>query len=107
MNAPELFFCPFGSEVAVMSALCVCNMQNATSTFFCTFFSALVNGSSSVSLESECSTLSGDGYSTVSQETAIIRERKEDSTKRHSRFVIKMNMFELQYVGIHKFVYTK
>jgi hypothetical protein len=72
----------------------MCNMQNATSTYFFNF-SALVNGSSSVSLESECSTLSGDGHSTVSQETAIIRERKEDSTKRHSRFVVKMNLFEL------------
>ena len=73
----------------------MCDMQNATSTFFFFTFSALVNGSSSVSLESECSTLSGDGHSTVSQETAIIRERKEDNTKRHSRFVIKMSVFEL------------
>ncbi|XP_023704534.1 dedicator of cytokinesis protein 9 isoform X3 [Cryptotermes secundus] len=51
---------------------------------------ALVNGSSSVSLESESSTVSGDGHSTVSQETAIIREPKEEpakegSSKRHSR----------------------
>jgi hypothetical protein len=48
-----------------------------------------------VSLESESSTVSGDGHSTVSQETAIIRDHKEEATKegsskRHSRFVIKM-----------------
>ena len=74
-----------------MSLLDMCRMQNTASTLLLTF-SALVNGSSSVSLESECSTLSADGHSTVSQETAIIRERKEESTKRHSRFVIKMNL---------------
>ncbi|XP_069677062.1 dedicator of cytokinesis protein 9 isoform X2 [Periplaneta americana] len=50
----------------------------------------LVNGSSSVSLESESSTVSGDGHSTVSQETAIIRDPKDEiskdgSSKRHSR----------------------
>jgi hypothetical protein len=58
-------------------------------------FSALLNGSSSVSLDSESSTVSGDGHSTVSQETAIIRDPKEEATKeasskRHSRFVIEI-----------------
>lgn len=48
-----------------------------------------------MSLESESSTVSGDGHSTVSQETAIIREPKEEpakegSSKRHSRFVINI-----------------
>ncbi|XP_063232760.1 dedicator of cytokinesis protein 9 isoform X1 [Bacillus rossius redtenbacheri] len=47
---------------------------------------ALTNGNSSVSLDSDTSTVSGDGLSTVSQETAIIREPRDNtSTKRHSR----------------------
>lgn len=50
-----------------------------------------------MSLESESSTVSGDGHSTVSQETAIIRDPKEEaikegSSKRHSRFVIKIKL---------------
>ncbi|XP_067007867.2 dedicator of cytokinesis protein 9 [Anabrus simplex] len=49
----------------------------------------MLNGSSSVSLESDTSTMSGDAHSTASQETAIIREdlesNKEHLLKRHSR----------------------
>lgn len=46
----------------------------------------LLNGSSSMSLESESSV---DGHSTVSQETTIIREMKDDvaNIKRHSRSI--------------------
>jgi hypothetical protein len=68
-------------------------------------FSALVNGSSSVSLESESSTVSGDGHSTVSQETTIIRDpreetAKEGSGKRHSRFVNKMKSCIYHYSNV-------
>nr|CAD7259038.1 unnamed protein product [Timema shepardi] len=41
----------------------------------------LINGNSSVSLDSDTSTVSGDGQSTISQETAIIREPDNESTK--------------------------
>lgn len=49
----------------------------------------MLNGCSSVSLESESSTMSADGHSTISQETTIIREPREDGVnfKRHSRTV--------------------
>ncbi|PSN40266.1 Dedicator of cytokinesis protein 11 [Blattella germanica] len=67
--------------------------------------SSLVNGSSSVSLESESSTVSGDGHSTVSQETAIIRDPKEEvskdgSNKRHSR----MCLHQFKYTGKRQIV---
>ncbi|GLG92417.1 Dedicator of cytokinesis protein 9 [Gryllus bimaculatus] len=52
----------------------------------------MLNGSSSISLESEASTMSGDGHSTISQETTIIKDArneegtvKDASSKRHSR----------------------
>nr|CAD7194888.1 unnamed protein product [Timema douglasi] len=41
----------------------------------------LINGNSSVSLDSDTSTVSGDAQSTISQETAIIREPDNEATK--------------------------
>nr|CAD7394742.1 unnamed protein product [Timema cristinae] len=41
----------------------------------------LINGNSSVSLDSDTSTVSGDAQSTISQETAIIREPDNETTK--------------------------
>lgn len=48
---------------------------------FLSLFVAVVNGTNSMSIESDLSTLSSDALSTASQETTIVRESNEDSLK--------------------------
>lgn len=87
ISTPQRSFHRFTFHQDSSSARASINLRD--STYFAAIAGqGLVNGAgSSASLDSEASTVSGDGTSTISQETAIQRPESTPATSRHSRSV--------------------